>query len=147
MVTFVRYISVLHSRVAGIAHFQSKCKRSNCRTDGQSDGYGVFLCKFQKALLFGANVLTATLTSFQHVIFHKHNFVATSIFLSRQTCVSRDKTFMGTNICRNKHTFVATNTCHKYFSRQTFCRYKIFLWRQAYMYFVATDTKLLSRLK
>ena len=49
--------------------------------------------------------------------------------LSRQTYACRDKTFVTTNICNDKHNFVATNTC---LSRQNY----------ASIIFVATNTCL-----
>ena len=36
------------------------------------------------------------------------SFVPTKVSMSRQTCFCRDKTFIVTNICRDKHNFVAT---------------------------------------
>ena len=68
------------------------------------------------------------------------SFVATKACLSRQTYFCRNKTFVATNICRDKHKsmLVATNTC---FSRQIFVAKKV-LSRQKY--FVATNI-ILSR--
>ena len=62
----------------------------------------------------------------------KNMLVATKLCLPRPTRVSRDKTCFATNICRNKHNFVAT----KVLSQQAyFCRDK-------HMSFVATKVCL-----
>ena len=45
------------------------------------------------------------------------SFVATKVSLQRQNYVCRDKTFVATNICRDKHVFVTTNVL----SRQKTC--------------------------
>ena len=51
---------------------------------------------------------------------HKHVFVATKVCLSRENYVCRNKTFVVTNISRDKHkpTFVAT--------KHVFCRFETF---------------------
>jgi len=41
----------------------------------------------------------------------KSYFVATKISLSQQTRICRDKTFVATNICSNKHIFFTTRVC------------------------------------